>query len=582
MICIPLQMATIVAKRKRRQLYYYIVESARVDGKPRIVHQTYLGTAERIAALVQDRTAPLPLSITTLDLGLPGALWRAARQSGVWEVLESLWEKPPSGPSTAHYLLLAAIHRICQPGPKTEVADWYRHSILSSLWGFPAERFTSQEFWDAFDRIQTGSGGESDELEQAQSRLLAVWKNQQLISRRLLAYDTTNFYTWVASTNTRNTLAQRGHNKQGRHNLRQVGVSYVLDGENGLSLCHHVYPGNVVDTEEFPIALGRIVALLDRHGIARDTVTLVVDKGSAALANTLELEHAGVGWISALPWNQAPEEFRERPVEELPALSSSQPGVRAAAERLVVHGKEYLCVMKYSAAFASEQLHSVTTALSKALPAMRRLTVELAKPAARFTEAGIRNKIARWLSGAFVSDLVRYQLEQRDGRWHLQFDLDHAAFEHLLAHRLGRTTLLTNRMDWTAEQVVAGYSGQQQIERVFRGLKEGDWLGWGPMYHWTDQKIRVHAFYCMLGISLLQYIYKKAQAAWAGLSMEQLLEELRQIQQFALLYPPQSEKGPNRVALVLSKQTLAQQSLAKELGLDTLRAGKEGNTRATA
>lgn len=582
MICIPLHMATIVAKRKRRQLYYYIVESARVDGKPRIVHQTYLGTAERIAALVQDRTAPLPLSITSLDLGLPGALWRAAQQSRVWEVLESLWEKPPSGPSTAHYLLLAAIHRICQPGPKTEVADWYRHTILSSLWGFPAERFTSQEFWDAFDRIQTGNGGEADELEQAQSRLLAVWKDQQLISRRLLAYDTTNFYTWVASTNTRNTLAQRGHNKQGRHNLRQVGLSYVLDGENGLSLCHHVYPGNVVDVEEFPIALGRIVALLDRHGIARDTVTLVVDKGSAALANTLELEQVGVGWISALPWNQAPEEFRERPVEELPALSSSQPGVRATAERMVVHGKEYLCVMKYSAAFASEQLHSLTTALSKALPSMRRLTVELAKPAARFTEAGIRNKIARWLSGAFVSELVRYQLERRDGRWHLQFDLDHAAFEHLLAHRLGRTTLLTNRMDWTAEQVVAGYSGQQQVERVFRGLKEGDWLGWGPMYHWTDQKIRVHAFYCMLGISLLQYIYKKAQTAWAGLSMEQLLEELRQIQQFALLYPPQSEKGPNRVALVLSKQTLAQQSLAKELGLDTLRAAKEGNTRATA
>ena len=52
-------MASLIAKRKRRKLYYYIVESARVDGKPRIVHQTYLGTAERIAALVQDRTAPL-------------------------------------------------------------------------------------------------------------------------------------------------------------------------------------------------------------------------------------------------------------------------------------------------------------------------------------------------------------------------------------------------------------------------------------------------------------------------------------------------------------------------------------------
>ena len=130
-----------------------------------------------------------------------------------------------------------------------------------------------------------------------------------------------------------------------------------------------------------------------------------------------------------------------------------------------------------SAPFAAEQLHSVTTALAKALPAMRRLSMELAKPGARFTEAGIRDKIARWLSGAFVSELVRYELVEREGRWHLQFDVDPAAFERLLAHRLGRSTLLTNRLEWTAEQVVAGYAGQQQIERVFRGLKEGvPWL----------------------------------------------------------------------------------------------------------
>lgn len=563
-------MATIIAKKKANQLYYYVVESARVEGKPRIVQQTYLGTAERVAALVKDLAAPLPLSATAIEFGLPGALWLAARQSGVWEVLESLWPQPRSGPSTAHYLLLAAFHRISHPGPKTEVSDWYRHTTLRSMWGFSAERFTSQQFWDCFDRIQTGPIGE-DELDRAQSRLLVAWQAKQLISRRLLAYDTTNFYTWVASTHTRNELAQRGHNKQGRHNLRQVGLSYVLDGENGLSVCHHVYPGNVADAEEFPVALKRIVSLLDRHGIARDTVTLVLDKGSAARVNTLELKQAGVGWISALPWNQAPEELRERPAEQLTPLSRSQPGVRAAAERLVVHGQEYLCILKYSAPFASKQLHSLTTAVSKALQSMRRLAVELTKPGAKFTKAGIRNQIARWLSAAFVSEMVHYELEQQGGRWHLQFDLDNAGLERLLARRLGRTTLLTNRMNWTAEQVVTGYSGQQQIERVFRGLKEGDWLGWGPLHHWTDSKIRIHAFYCMVGISLLQYLHQKAQAAWAGLSMEQLLEELRQIQQFALLYPPQGEKGPNRIALVLSKQTLPQQSLAKELGLDSLR-----------
>ena len=90
------------------------------------------------------------------------------------------------------------------------------------------------------------------------------------------------------------------------------------------------------------------------------------------------------------------------------------------------------------------------------------------------------------------------------------------------------------------------------------------------MYHWTDQKIRVHAFYCMLGISLLQYIRKQAELAWPGLTIEQLLEQLQQIEQYTLLYPPQGDKGPNRVATVLSKQTLAQQRLAEELGLDQL------------
>jgi len=568
-------MASLVAKKKGNQLYYYVVESARVDGQPRIVHQAYLGTAEKVAALVKDRTAPVPVSAASREFGLPGALWLAARQTGLFALLESLWPAPRSGPSPAHYLLLAAIHRVCQPGPKTEVADWYRSTILDAAWGFPPARFRSQDFWDAFEQILPERldplSATEDPLDHAQLRLLGLWKEKQLVSRRLLSYDTTNFYTYIASDNTRNELAQRGHNKQGRHNLRQVGLSYVLDGDHGLSLCHHVYRGNIADGEEFSTSLARMLGMLDRTQMARDTVTLVLDKGGAALANTVQLEEAGVGWIAALPWNQAPVSFRERAVAQLPPCSSAQPGVRAAAEKLLVHGKEYLCVLKYSASFAGEQLHSLSTSLSKALQSLRRFAMELNKPQARWNEDQIRSKIRRWLSMPYLEELIRYQIDSQEGRWRLQFDFDTAAWQRLLDHRLGRTVLLTNRMDWTAEQVALGYSAQQDVERVFRGLKDGDWLGWGPMHHWTDRKIRIHAFYCMLGISLLQYIHKQAQAAWNGISMEQLLVELRQIQQFVLLYPPQGEKGPNRVAIVLSKQTLPQQALAKTLGLDQLK-----------
>ena len=570
-------MPSLVAKKKGNQLYYYVVESARVEGKPRIVHQAYLGTAEKLAEMVRDRTAPIPVAASMREFGLAASLWSVAQQTGVWDLLLSLWPAPRSGPSHAHYLLLAAIHRVCQPGPKTEVAEWYRKSILSALWDFSPERFTSQAFWDAFEQIlpeaQQDLPVEQDPLEKAQLALLGLWKEKQLVSRRLLAYDTTNFYTYIASSNTRNQLAQRGHNKQGRHNLRQVGLSYVLDGENGLSLCHHVYPGNVADVEEFSTALARITGMLDKNQIARETVTLVLDKGSAALANTVALEESRLGWISALPWNQAPAELRSRAAEELPVCSSAQPGVRAGAEKILVHGREYLCVVKYSASFASEQLHSVTTSLSRVLQNLRRLAKELNKPKARWKQAQIVRKIQRWLSPPFLAELIRYSLEGDADSWQLQFDFDSAAFAQLLNHRLGRTVLLTNHFDWSVEQVVAGYAGQQSIERVFRGLKDGDWLGWDPMHHWTDRKIRIHAFYCMLGISLLHYLHKQARAGWADLSLEQLLEELAEIKQFVLLYPPQGEKGPARSAYVLSQQTLAQQALVKTLGLERLHRG---------
>jgi hypothetical protein len=102
------------------------------------------------------------------------------------------------------------------------------------------------------------------EPDRAQLAVLDLWKQKQRVRRRLLAYDTTNFYTYIASNHTRNELAQRGHSQQGRHNLRQVRLSYVLDGENGLSLCHLVYRGNVADAEEFSTSLARMLGMLDR------------------------------------------------------------------------------------------------------------------------------------------------------------------------------------------------------------------------------------------------------------------------------------------------------------------------------
>ena len=567
-------MASIIGKKKHNQTYYYVVTSGRVDGKPRITHQTYLGTAERLAQLVRDKSAPVPLTASTRQAGLPAALWLAARRSGALEALLSVWPAPSKGPSIPHYLLLAAFHRICAPGPKTTVADWYRNSILANLWGFSHTHFRSQDFWNHFDAIAVDDDllePRPDDLERAQLALLRTFRDHQLVSRHVLAYDTTNFHTWIASTNTRNQLAQRGRNKQKRNDLRQIGLSYALDGEHGLSLCHHVYPGNLSDRDELPACLGRITRLLDGASIPRETVTLVLDKGSAALANTLELQASGLGWIAALPWDQAPTALRSRPVDKLEPLGADEPGVTVAAEPTLVHGAEYLGVVRHSAAFAVEQFQSLSTSLTKATQSLRRLARDISDPENRYTEQGLRGRIGRWLRPNGVAEVLSYELQQMKNRsWELRFAVDTDALQRLLAARFGRTTLVTNRRDWTAAEVARAYNGQQHVEQVFRGLKGGDWLGWEPLHHWTDSKIRVHAFYCLLGVSLLQYLHREAKAVWPTLTMEGLKHELGQIQQIDLLYPPLGQKGPPRVATVTSKQSLTQTALTAALQLDEL------------
>src|SRR5450759_4320482 len=56
-----LVMASIVGKRQGNQTYYYLVESARVDGKPRIVSQQYLGSSVEVMAKLAGSSAGEPV-----------------------------------------------------------------------------------------------------------------------------------------------------------------------------------------------------------------------------------------------------------------------------------------------------------------------------------------------------------------------------------------------------------------------------------------------------------------------------------------------------------------------------------------
>ncbi|MDI6777034.1 MAG: hypothetical protein QMD03_07325, partial [Syntrophales bacterium] len=50
-----------------------------------------------------------------------------------------------------------------------------------------------------------------------------------------------------------------------------------------------------------------------------------------------------------------------------------------------------------------------------------------------------------------------------------------------------------------------------EVEEAFRRMKDRRFCSWFPMNHWTDQKIKVHAFYCVLALLFGSLLYRKAR-----------------------------------------------------------------------
>jgi hypothetical protein len=83
-------MPSIVGKRRGKQTYYYLVESARVNGKPRIVSQEYLGTAEQVTARLQGAGAGEPDRTQHKKFGDLAAVWGMCQQLQVADIVDEV------------------------------------------------------------------------------------------------------------------------------------------------------------------------------------------------------------------------------------------------------------------------------------------------------------------------------------------------------------------------------------------------------------------------------------------------------------------------------------------------------------
>src|SRR6266516_6424855 len=111
-----LYMASIVGKRQGNQTYYYLVESARVGGKPRIVSQQYLGSAEEVAAKLSGAAAGMPVRTQHKRFGDLAAVWSMLDRLGVAAVIDQVAPRYANAAvSVGTYIALATANRVVAP-----------------------------------------------------------------------------------------------------------------------------------------------------------------------------------------------------------------------------------------------------------------------------------------------------------------------------------------------------------------------------------------------------------------------------------------------------------------------------------
>ena len=567
-------MPSLTRKILKGRPYYYVRHCQRVDGRPKIVKTTYLGSVDNIVHAVEGAQATLsPTAAEIANLGDVAALYDQAQQIGLVECIDARVPKRDQGLSVGQYLLLAAINRAACPTSKARLARWYHQTVLPRLIPATSEQLSSQAFWNHMDRVAE-SDIEAIELEL--SRRLVHKLNLNL---RTLIYDGTNFFTYINTANPA-TLPARGHNKQKRGDLRQVSLGMLVSTDFHVPLFHKVYAGNTSDATAFQTISEELAQRYRQLGQACEHITLVFDKGNNSAEGFATLDESSFHFVGSLVGSQHPDLLRIafRHFKRLNGERLS--GVWAYRTQKKVFGQDRTILITFNEHLLEGQLQGIETNLHKARNRLDELQQTLRRRREGRLKLGraptlesLGKQVEQILSGQFLKGLIHWDVQAGKVPT-LTYRTDTAAFSRLMRTQLGKTILFTDNDDWSDEEIVLGYRAQHHIESAFRDMKNPHFLGWSPMHHWTDSKIRVHAFSCVLALTLISLLQRRLHAHDMDLSMVRMMELLHTIQEVVVIYPRQPGQHQPRTATCLSKMDEEQQRVFQALELGRYHANQ--------
>jgi transposase len=286
-------MAHFHIKKKKGRPYLYVREIARVQGKPKVVSQTYIGSPARVLSLATGQEKK------TLRLKVEefGALWLAQqidRDIDLCAMVDSVI--PPGdrekGPTIGEYFLYCIWNRMVEAVSKNKLGKWYKRTAIQHIRPVEINELTSKRYWEKWNRVT-----EASLTEIARAFFAQLWEVESP-SADCLLFDTTNYYTFMAS-NTASELARRGKNKASRHHLRQIGLGLLVARDSRLPLYYTVYPGNIHDSKHFEAIMDEMFGVLCGLHNTKERLTVVIDKGMNSENNYAWIdEHSRIHFVT--------------------------------------------------------------------------------------------------------------------------------------------------------------------------------------------------------------------------------------------------------------------------------------------
>ena len=237
-----------------------------------------------------------------------------------------------------------------------------------------------------------------------------------------------------------------------------------------------------------------------------------------------------------------------------------------------VFGKVYTILVTFNDNLYTAQLTTLTEQMAQCRAQLTDLQRRLLQhrqgkiPSSKKpTLTGTQNRVKALTKARHLKDIFQVTVAESPEGVTLTYRVQAPVVAHLCRTLFGKTLLFTDQEQWPDEDIVYAYRGQYRVEDCFRQMKHPHFVTFSPVFHWTDQKIRVHAFYCVLALTMVSLLQRDLAGHGIELSIPEALATLGEIKEVALFYN-RSAQTP-AVQTMLSELDDRQTQLFNALGL---------------